>query len=69
MTTVTANIAAALDAVSAERPARPSLLRRLGNAMIESRRRQAEIETRRILALRGEPLDRQDYALLPFAGE
>lgn len=69
MATITANIAAALDAVSAERPAKPSFLRRLGQAIIESRRRQAEIETRRVLALRGEPLDRQDYALLPFSGE
>ena len=69
MATITANIAAALDAVSAEIPAKPSFLRRLGQAMIESRRRQAEIETRRVLALRGEPLDRQDYALLPFSGE
>jgi DNA-binding FadR family transcriptional regulator len=67
MTTATFNAASALDAAS--RPAKPSFFKRLVAAMAESRRRQAEIIIRQHLALRGEPRERLDYALLPFAGE
>ena len=69
MTTITANAAAALEAVADDRPARPSFFRRLGDAIVESRRRRAEIEVRRALAIMGEPRERLDYALLPFRGE
>lgn len=48
---------------------RRSILGRVIDALAASRRRKAEIEIRRCLALRGEPRDRHDYALLPFAGE
>ena len=69
MATITANTAAALENVVSEPAARPSFLKRLGAAIIESRRRRAEIEVRRALALMGEPRERHDYALLPFRGE
>jgi hypothetical protein len=49
--------------------AKPSFFGRLLKAMMESRQRQADIEIRRAMALYGEPKDRLDYAMLPFAGE
>ncbi len=47
----------------------PSFFGRLLQAMMESRQRQADVEVRRAMALYGEPKDRLDYAMLPFAGE
>jgi len=52
-----------------EAPARRSFFSRLVDAMIESRMRQAQIEIRRARAMIGEPNEKLDYALLPFAGE
>ena len=49
--------------------AKPSFFGRLLQAMMESRQRQADIAVRRAMALYGEPKDRLDYAMLPFAGE
>jgi hypothetical protein len=69
MATATMNTAAAIDAATETTETRPSFFSRLLQAMIESRQRQAEIEVRRALALHGEPRERLDYALLPFAGE
>ena len=46
-----------------------SFFARFLQAMMESRQRQADIEVRRAMALYGEPKDRLDYAMLPFAGE
>jgi hypothetical protein len=48
---------------------KPSFFGRLLQAMMESRQRQADIEVRRAMVLYGEPKDRLDYAMLPFAGE
>jgi hypothetical protein len=46
-----------------------SFFTRLIDAMIESRMRRAQFEIRRAQAMVGEPKDRLDYAMLPFAGE
>jgi hypothetical protein len=69
MATATMNTAASLEAAAQTTETRPSFFSRLLQAMIESRQRQAEIEVRRAMALHGEPKERLDYALLPFAGE
>jgi hypothetical protein len=69
MATATMNTTAALDAAIPTTETRPSFFSRLLRAMIESRQRQAEIEVRRAMALYGEPKEKLDYALLPFAGE
>jgi hypothetical protein len=50
--------------------ARPGIFQRMLNSMIESRRRRAEIEIRRIRAIvEDNKATVPDYALLPFAGE
>ncbi len=69
MATVTLNQIAF--AKSADRPAsgKPSFFARIIQAMMESRQRQADREIRRVRAMIGEPKDRLDYAMLPFAGE
>jgi hypothetical protein len=44
--------------------------KRLVNAMIVSRQRQAEIEIRKVRALIGDKANAKiDYAMLPFSGE
>lgn len=49
---------------------RPGIFQRILNSMIESRRRRAEIEIRRIRAIiEDNKAAIPDYALLPFAGE
>jgi hypothetical protein len=69
MATATMHTTAALEADIPTTETRPSFFSRLLQAMIESRQRQAEIEVRRAMAMYGEPKEKLDYALLPFAGE
>jgi hypothetical protein len=70
MATMTFDSAAiAANPTRAAAPAKPGFFSRLGAAMMESRRRKADIEVRRALAAYGQPAERLDYALLPFAGE
>lgn len=52
-----------------EAPARRSFFSRLIDAMVESRMRKAQIEIRRARTMIGEPKEKLDYAMLPFAGE
>jgi KaiC/GvpD/RAD55 family RecA-like ATPase len=49
---------------------RPGIFQRVLNAVIESKRRRAEIEIRRVRAIiEDKKATVPDYALLPFAGE
>jgi hypothetical protein len=76
MTTMTINTASALEAAKygVAAPAATvkgrSLFGRMMDAMIESRMRRAEIESRRVMAMLGQPkFNSTDYAMLPFQGE
>jgi len=76
MASFTLNAPAALETVIRSGSRRDFFLRaisdrlgKIGVAMMASRQRRADIEIRRVMALRGEPRERFDYALLPFAGE
>jgi hypothetical protein len=71
MTTITLNSAASIGTKAAQGSvAKPSLFARIVDAITESNRRRAEIETRRILALIEQPkVKSADYSMLPFQGE
>jgi hypothetical protein len=72
MSTLTIHSAADLGRAAvgpSETPHRRSILGRIIDAIAESNRRKADIEVRRILALRADLKTEVDYALLPFAGE
>jgi hypothetical protein len=69
MATVAINSLSFASAAVSDVAAKPSFFGRFMRAVAESRQRQAEIEIRRVRALIGEPKDRLDYAMLPFAGE
>jgi hypothetical protein len=47
----------------------PSVLHRLMDAVVESKRRRAEIEVRRVRALVTDNALTTDYAMLPFSGQ
>jgi hypothetical protein len=69
MATLAFNSSSLVETAAEAATSRPSFFGRLLQAMMESRQRQADIEVRRAMALYGEPKDRLDYAMLPFAGE
>ncbi len=69
MATLTFNPLSLAESGSEATEAKPSFFSRFLGALAESRQRQAEIEIRRVRALYGEPNEKLDYALLPFAGE
>ena len=69
MATLAINTASFAETAGDTAAAKSSFFGRLLQAMMESRQRQADIEVRRAMALYGEPKDRLDYAMLPFAGE
>ncbi|MGL5116007.1 MAG: hypothetical protein ACRC7C_11855 [Beijerinckiaceae bacterium] len=72
MSTLTLNPTARLGRNTAEvsvPSGRRSIFTRIVDAIAASNRRKADIEVRRILAMRAERKPDVDYALLPFAGE
>jgi ribosomal protein L18E len=62
-------IAAAAKSASPAAPRKPGVWRRILAAMQDSRRRQAEIEIRRVRALMADADPGFKDALLPFKGE
>jgi ribosomal protein L18E len=69
MTYDTGALANAAKPAAPAKPARKGFWRRLIDAMQESRRRQAEIEIRRVRALMADTDPGFKHALLPFRGE
>jgi hypothetical protein len=69
MTTLALNTSTFAETTDGTAAAKPSFFGRLLQAMMESRQRQANVAVRRAMALYGDPKDRLDYAMLPFAGE
>jgi hypothetical protein len=69
MATFALNPASIVETTAVASTGKPSFFGRFMDALVESRQRQAEREIRRVRALYGEPKERLDYAMLPFAGE